>query len=86
MKHMEKERLRVEANTSRVIVIRKQTALSEPTRNGKINRRVICTVRLKCQMEMKRVGGAPDDVHEEIFTFHKNILLKYVTIFEIISS
>ena len=33
----------MEVNTSRVIVIRKQTALSEPTSNGKINRRVICT-------------------------------------------
>ena len=37
-------------------------------------------------MEMKRDRGAADDVHEEIFTFHKNILLKYGAIFEIISS
>ena len=60
-----------------MIVIRKQTALSEPTSNGKINRRVICTVRLKYQMEMKRVGGVADSVHEEIFTSDENSLLKY---------
>ena len=64
-----------------MIVIRKQTALSEPTRNGKINRRVICTVRLKCQMEMKRVGGVMDSVHEERFTSHKTVWLEYGAIF-----
>ena len=34
---------------------------------------------------MKRVGGVADSVHEEIFTSDENSLLKYVSIFKIIS-
>ena len=76
----------MKVNTSRATLIRKETKLIESTNKGKRKWKIICIMRLKFQREMMRVGGAVDGVYEEIFTFHKNILMKYVAIFEIISS
>ena len=52
----------MEVNTNRVVLITYEREFVLLMSNGKINRRVTCTMRLKFQSKMKRVGGA-DSVH-----------------------